>query len=423
MIIQYLKNIKHKLQELKRNFLIDLDLYLSLKRINKRIQKKRKCNVKNNNKINICFVLQEYSLFDKLYNIFLELKKHNDVYLKAIVLPPYDIKTNTINKYDHTNLDLFISKIGKDSIISEDEFDKIEFDYIFINRPYDHYVEEKFRVINLYKRGKICYLPYANGLTTSLTKLNIDNEFNCYVNLFFSDNKVIYNGVKNKYKIQNALGIKKVYDEGYPALETYVDYHYYNSLKNDKTINILYTPRWSSEGEFGGSSFLFIKDEILQLSKNKNIHLIFRPHPMMFDNFIRNKKMSENEVIEFRKELVNNGAILYEKGLVCDILDNVDIFLTDYSSLIMNYYLTGKPIIYIDTKIMEILDEFKFVFDYNYIVNYDESIVKIVEDIIRQKDYKYNDRIKRVIEESELFRGSTKRIVNDIVNDYYKGKL
>ena len=344
-----------------------------------------------------------------MYNIYLELKKHNDVYVKAIILPPYDIKTNTINKNDHTNLDLFIKKIGKDNIISEDEFDKIEFDYIFINRPYDCYVEDKFRVINLYKRGKICYLPYANGLTTSLTKLNIENDFNRYVNLFFLDNNVVYNGVISKYKIQTILGIKKVYNEGYPALENYVDYNYHNSLNDDKTINV--------------SSFLFIKDEILQLSKNKNIQLIFRPHPMMFDNFIRNKKMSENEVIELRKELVNNGAILYEKGLVCDILDNVDIFLTDYSSLIMNYYLTGKPIIYIDTKIMEILDEFKFVFDYNYIVNCDENIVKTVEDVIKQKDYKYNDRIKRVIEESELFRGSTKRIVNDIVNDYYKGKL
>ena len=50
-------------------------------------------------------------------------------------------------------------------------------------------------------------------------------------------------------------------------------------------------------------------------------------------------------------------------------------------------------------------------------------LLGIVLYCFKQKDYKYNDRIKRVIEESELFRGSTKRIVNDIVNDYYKGKL
>ena len=418
MLIKFLKYFKHKLVKYKNDILIHLDLYLSLKRINKRILKKRKSKDKNNNKINICFVLQEYSLFDKLYNVFLELNKYNDIYVKAIILPPYDLKTNTINKNDHTNLDLFIKKIGKDNIISEDDFEKIDFDYIFINRPYDYYVEDKFKVINLYKRSKICYLPYANALTISLTKLNIENDFNCYVNLFFSDNKVIYNGVKNKYKIQNALGIKKVYDEGYPALETYVDYHYYNSLKDDKTINILYTPRWSNEGEFGGSSFLFIKDEILQLSKNRNIKLIFRPHPMMFDNFIRNKKMSEKDVLNFREELLNNGAILYETGLVSDILDQIDIYLTDYSSLIMNYYLTGKPIIYIETGIMEILDDFKFIFDDNYIVNYDGNIVKTVEDVIRQKDYKYNDRIKNVIKESELSRGSTKRIINDIIDDY-----
>ena len=413
MIIRVLKNIKHKLSKLKYDFKKELDFYLSIKRIDRRIRKKMKLK---NNKISICFILQEYSIFDKLLDVFKELKEHDDVFVKAIVLPPYDIKINRINKDDNSGLDLFIDKIGKDSLITEEEFDKIEFDYIFINRPYDNYVEDKFRIVNLYKKSKICYISYASALIKSLTKLNIENEFNYYVNLYFADNMVIKNGLLNKYKTQTFLGTKKVLYEGYPVLEQYVNYSYCNSLKNNKIINLLYTPRWLNDGEYGGSSFMTIKNQILELSKINDIKIIFRPHPMMFDNLIKNKQMTEDEVENYRKALIDNGSMLYEEGLVLDILDEVDIVLTDYSSLIMNYYLTGKPIIYIDTKVVEFLDDYKFILDDNYVVDDNENIINSVRNVINEKDIKYESRIQRVIKESELNRGSVKRICDRIIN-------
>ena len=75
---------------------------------------------------------------------------------------------------------------------------------------------------------------------------------------------------------------------------------------------VLWTPRWSTDPYIGGSNFFKYKDVILGLArKKKDILFILRPHPLMFDNFVKTSEMTETEVIEFKKYCKNFGKVIF----------------------------------------------------------------------------------------------------------------
>ena len=96
--------------------------------------------------------------------------------------------------------------------------------------------------------------------------------------------------------------------------------------------------------------------------------------------------------------------------------------MTDLSSIIVEYFVTGKPIIFCKTEHdqQEYLDFFKRILDISYVVNNQQELYEALEMMRKGEDPKKEERLQLV---NELFGPDighvAKRIIKEIEKDFY----
>ena len=69
----------------------------------------------------------------------------------------------------------------------------------------------------------------------------------------------------------------------------------------------------------------------------------------MFMNFIEKGIMTQNEVDSFKKECIEcENIVIDEEKDYIPLLHRADLLIADYTSLLMEFFVTTKPIIYCD---------------------------------------------------------------------------
>lgn len=65
----------------------------------------------------------------------------------------------------------------------------------------------------------------------------------------------------------------------------------------------MWTPRWTTNKKLGGSNFFVYYKLLLEYAeKNDDVDLLCRPHPLMFDNFLKTGEMKIEEIDDYKKE-------------------------------------------------------------------------------------------------------------------------
>ena len=83
------------------------------------------------------------------------------------------------------------------------------------------------------------------------------------------------------------------------------------------------------------------------IKSNKQYSLIFRPHPLLFQNFLATGELTQEAFSSLIKDIEDTPNIyLDESGDYLDSFNKSNMLITDTSGLIIDYYLTGKPIIF-----------------------------------------------------------------------------
>lgn len=110
--------------------------------------------------------------------------------------------------------------------------------------------------------------------------------------MIFSENRDEYEYTKS---VMDSFhdGKKRIYfDLGYPSLdivkENTSNLSVFRKIER-RGLNIIWTPRWTTDESACGTTFFENKDKIVKYGKNNNDLIVFRPHPLAFDNF---KKMA-----------------------------------------------------------------------------------------------------------------------------------
>ena len=90
------------------------------------------------------------------------------------------------------------------------------------------------------------------------------------------------------------------------------------------------------------------KDSFINFCRNlkKKIDVIFRPHPLMFDELIKKNIITQKEKDDFLYALEELNIQMDVKSPIDVILNKTDILITDFSSIILQFFLTNRPIIY-----------------------------------------------------------------------------
>lgn len=381
------------------------------------ITMKRKINTEK--KIKVGFIVQMYEIWDKTVSVYNEMKRREEFETFILVVPPYNLNTKQISS-DYTD-NPFIAEYP-DAIKALDDTGNVidisglSLDYVFYPRPYDHYLPLKLRSYQLFRKIKCCYIPYGFSGAPVFNGGNSNPDFFRYIYAAFLDSDYMKNLMISKFRFSAFAKLKYFENLGYPSLEPY-----FNKRTTEKHKTILWTPRWSYDERIGGSHFLELKDIIFKIKEQHNDwNLIFRPHPLMFEEFISKKIMSQNEVDEYLEQLRTSGIIYDHSTSIEEAIDNADILITDYSSIIVNFYLTGKPIIYCRSNI-ELNEIFGEMFRSVYIAEKENDAERFVNLLIEGKDDLKEARLETINKLFSDCNGAASRISDWIIDDYKKG--
>lgn len=355
------------------------------------------------------FIVQFFPIWDKQIDIYEEMLTRKDIQVFMFVIPDYDLKNNKIsNTYKDNN---FIKKY-KDAIkVLDDQGNWLDLrqynlDYIFYPRPYDGYLPKQYRSDEISKYCRCCYIPY--GLTGSENFDDTNLLFFDNIYCLFMDSDYQKELVKSRYPISYKLGIKKIFSLGYPVLARFLDYP-----KSKKLRTITWTPRWSMDSVIGGSNFLKYCDNFLKLIENKRYNYIFRPHPMMFDELIKKRYIDEEFKITFLKKLSENNVLFDITSSIEDIFKKTDILITDYSSIIPQFFLTTRPMIYC-TGGIPLNEDYSEIMKYSYTANNWKDVLKYIELIEEKEEENIENKLQFINKKYSIHKNSAKFIVDKI---------
>ena len=165
----------------------------------------------------------------------------------------------------------------------------------------------------------------------------------CNIFAIFSDNHSNWEYCCKKKECFKDI---KVFDLGYPRFDLLFDT---KELSNDKNIVFTWIPRWSTDGKYNDETGFFKYSEFLinYFKIHKDIYLIIRPHPNMFNHFINSGIMSKEDVENYYLNInqIDNIEMDYNLDYL-DTLKKSDVLIADMSSINFEFFLMKKPIIY-----------------------------------------------------------------------------
>lgn len=373
-------------------------------------------------KIKIYYICQFVQGYDKICDVINKMKEDPDIDIKVLAFPD-DIK----NHPNNPELSFWREKFGNiviDAVAGEGWFDlKQAKPYmVFVQRPYNNYLPEEYSTDNLAKFTKLCYIPYGYNLV-NLHDVSLPEVFLKDLYFFFAE---------NKYEYEYAKSIMDKYDNcysmnfGYPSFDKKlrnleIKYSAFDKIKGNNKLKVIWTPRWTTDTKLFQTNFFNYKDNFVDyFKKNKNMQLVFRPHPFAFKNFIEKGLMTKEEVDTYLESYDLFNMVYDQESEYFETFKHSDVLVTDYSSVIVDYFILGKPIILCDSdknRYSRVLEEINRVC---YHANSFEDIKRILIDLKNGKDSLKEKRIKL---SKELFMididTTTNKIINAIKEDFY----
>lgn len=408
--------INKNIEELKQ-FILNPSFYRKSLKDMANVRNRLKESFKKDNRIVVIFLVNYVPCWSKMVNLYEELKA-NPLFKPIIVCVPYFYRVSEIrcnkNKKNET-YDYFISR-GYDVVNAIDLngkwIDLRSFNpyYVFCARPYNNCLPKCYRSGSISKYALLCVILYGETISSSEAKGVINRGYfkNVFSYFSFDDTEKEIFIEKNKLGIQN--NIQKCEALGKVGLEYII---IKKKEKDNSRRKVIWTPRWSVKG---GSNFFEYKDIIFELANIYNdIDFIIRPHPLMFTNFISSGIMSQEEVNAFKNRCFNsqNVTLDTEKEYI-DTFWQSDLLISDFSSLLIEYLVTAKPIIYcLHSTKFEYTDTGKKLLSSVYLVNNKEELVKEIEYWYNNIDLKKEGRNK-LIKELEI-EGCSKKIANKLI--------
>ena len=274
--------------------------------------------------------------------------------IKCVVIATPYLSNGKIDfaKYAETCDFLTMNSVEFIKAFSEDGKAQINYlsiatNYVFYDEPYNFYPDDlSFSLVS--NVSKICYIPYGFILTDSepLLRVVLSDQYLQYNYLFFASWSGVYNYAINRYIY---LGNKRHYVKnlGYPRFDLI-----HHLVTTHKGFTILWTPRWETPkgvNSVNNTAFSSLEytDFIIKRIENGTEKWIVRPHPRAFKAMVENGLMSIEDVQNFVSKISSfDNSMMDSNRDYMESFLNSDCLITDFSSLIVEYSLMDKPIIY-----------------------------------------------------------------------------
>lgn len=421
-------NIYRKIKE-NNDFLKNQIALLKNENIKSRFYFKNKLN----EKINVVFVCWRPAIWGSLKTVYEEMSKDDCFSVKILVIP--NKKELPDLGWNHNE---FYSEGGEkfwkgENIIQGYNYEShnwldLKFlnpDYVFFQQPYNNQRPSHLNSSIVSSYAKICYVAYYaffNSNTNDYINEGCTPEdFMKDVSYYFSQNQADFDFITSKMKRINNTTVS-VINSGFPRYDSLESLRKSNNNKNK--FNILWTPRWALDE--GNCHFFVYKDNFLSLCmKDSDIDLVLRPHPQAFLNYIATGAISAEKLEEYKNKIekIENARIDYSESYI-ETFNYSDCLITDTSSMVAEYFLTGKPIIYCYNK--NSINSFSKSSGYTSSFYFVETWEELLETLYMLKSG--NDPLQKTRKEfidSDFYlpKEGSGKIIKEIIKNDFKGEI
>lgn len=373
-------------------------------------------------KCKVLFICQCQHVWDKTSCIVERFIKNESFEVTLLIVEDEGVIDNTVFENFAKEHNVKFEKYYKGIL------KKLKPNIIFYPRPYDYYLPRELRTYYTVKKSKLIYIPYGYSFM-ALGDINLNEEFTQNISILFADNSYAHDIFTGRIKGKNQFS----YNLGCPYLENLLnDYqdkksenNMFNKISAGKT-KIIWTPRWSVDENVGGSNFFRYIDNIFDyVVSNDDYKFVFRPHPYAFSNFVNKGLMTQEQKDDYLRKITESANSIYDDNSeYLDTLLDADIMVTDASSIIAEYALTGKPIIFCHNEKSDALNDvsskfckevFYNAYSFDDIKGFLENLKKGVDPLKARRE-KFCKKFKR------HFSGVNKKIEN-IVEEFTKNNF
>lgn len=404
--------------------LFDFQANLNFKKERKRKHSKEK--------IKVGFMCQYIPSWGKIEPIYRIMSQNNDFETVLICVPmgihnfrldnPEDISNDTYTYFLEKGYNVVNALVGRNEWL---DLEKLDLDYLFFTRPYNHYMPHEYSSKKISAYTKICVLLYGFTLIEDTYRSTLNKDFFRNVYMYFAENTYAMRKNISHFKRSHEKGFQKSVYVGMAGLEEIMvgkDAYApaWNFSRNE--VRVIWTPRWTTDKALGGSNYFMYKDSILDFAKeNQDMDFLLRPHPLMFDNFIKTGEMTKEEVIQYKESVdeIRNVQLDGEEEYSASIWAS-SLLVSDISSFIGEYFITGKPIIYCASNMeVELSENAKELISGCYISYTEEETFKYIKQIKSGNDPLKNTRQKLIREIfGENIMDIPRQIESLVIEDY-----
>lgn len=350
----------------------------------------------------VVFLVQYIPAWNKHQTLYHELQSRSNV-AAYIVCVPSDIHrdgNDTFAYFQQHGYQAIDARAGK-----EEWFDlrQLRPDFVFCTRPYNHFMPSAYASDQISQYSRICSIPYGPSIVNNLLPVVLNRDFYKDVSYYFAISASERNYWNKRFRLGYWAGLQRAVALGNPVFEEIAKNKH---EKTDDKITMIWTPRWSTDPQIGGSQFFKYKDILIQyVQSNPNVRMIIRPHPLMFDNFVKTGEMSWEQVKMFQEQVAasENMSLDHAQEYSSTFWDT-SFMISDLSSIIMEYFVTGKPLIYCKSDIPFCMtEESNKMLEGCYTVSNQDELIQVV-DMLKSGEDPRKHRRDEIIR--ELFGNS-----------------
>lgn len=396
---------------------------------NENIDMRLKFKKINNEKINVVFICHRPAVWESLHSVY-DAMKSDELFNVSIVAIPNkkELPQKELNHeiYESEGAEEFWRDYGCINGYNYDTkewFDlrKLNPDYVFFQQPYNVTRCPAYKSMVVSKYAKICYVNYFSPINFGERYEECTpSDFMHNISFYFTQNKRDHEFIQERYtKINNF--ITNIFMTGYPAYDKIGSINKESDIWTDKHHNrfrIVWTPRWTTNE--GNCHFFKFKDKIISFCKRFNVELVFRPHPQAFSEWNATGEFTSKQQEQYRLLFEQSPYLhLDESSQYLEMLYSSDCLISDPSSIMYDYFLTGNPVIYCKSNKKQ--DYAELLEPGLYHGSTWNDVEEILQDLIKGKDVLKGKR-KQIIE-SNFFINSdgTGNVIKELIkNDAVK---
>lgn len=383
--------------------------------------------------IKVGFLCQFIPAWTKVEGIY-QMMLHDERFEPYLICLPSGIQGGVLTdpeSLENDTYDYFLSHgygeainalVGKDAWF---DLKSLGLSFVFYPRPYNSFMPRGYTSREVSRFAKICLLIYGIEITEEITATTLNRDFMSNVSYYFAENSAVRDTNIRNNRLGHKLGLQRTLCVGLPVLESLCQKQEEVSpswafSKNE--FRAIWTPRWTTDLSLGGSNFFTYWRVLPEYAReHPDVDLLFRPHPLAFSHFIETGEMTEQEVAEFKAQIGAMPNVSLDSEQQYDAtLWGSSVLISDYSGMMPEYFVTGKPLIFCASNMHLRLSEFgRRLVSGCYVVNNAEELTACL-DMLRRGEDPMKEKRAQVLRDvyGSTNQGATRRILETLAGDH-----